>query len=305
MNKYKTPSRLRTRRKDFNRDGYYAEPHDFHRLWHQFLLFSPSYELARRFRAGKGVLSQKDQERLPADFARVLEVYDDFGDLQQTFFRPWLRERGLRLFGIPGAKPSVELLGVVKGSNSQQVESTLKGSQRYFEEGWTEQNRPDIMVLAIPLDLLKTQCMKEIKKFVDAYHVQRELIQAPKYPLMNKGMHRQNVIDAMAVLFIRAAKPSFKLWQVGVEAKVSPTYSKLFDSKTTKRNSENSVDFRILEMMTSRKLRLAKNLVENAARGRFPDASDPPHLVDFDPKEFNQIIGQRNRWIRQEQKKYQ
>jgi hypothetical protein len=305
MNQQNRPSKLRTTSKDFNHGGFNAKPHDFHRLWFEFLLLSPSYHLARRFRAKNGQLSAEDLERLPRDFDQVLAVYDDFGDLQKTFFKPWLRDRGLRLFGIPGDRVSVKLLAKVDDSDDIKANLAPKLVKKYFQSRWVNQSRPRVMLLSIPLEGGKTQTIKEVKAFLEANLVHRAEQSSPKYDLMNKGMHRQNVIDAMAVLYIRAAKPAFKLWQVGVEAKVSPTYSELFDSKTTKRNSANSDDFRILEMMTARKLKLAKSLVENAARGRFPDASDPPHMVDFDPKEFKQIISQRNRWIKQELKKHQ
>ena len=60
----------------------------------------------------------------------------------------------------------------------------------------------------------------------------REDYQA-KYMLATKHMHFQSIVDAMSVLFMRAARPDFKLWQVGVEAKISETYSQMFDSKSS------------------------------------------------------------------------
>ena len=99
--------------------------------------------------------------------------------------------------------------------------------------------------------------------------------------------------------------PDFKLWQVGVEAKISESYSKMFNSKTSKRSAMNSEDMRSLEILTSRKLKLAKYLVENAARGLFPSQTKPAHMVDFDAKEFNAIIRERNKWTKSEYAKYQ
>jgi Flp pilus assembly protein CpaB len=104
----------------------------------------------------------------------------------------------------------------------------------------------------------------------------------------------------MSVLMIRAARPSYKLWQVGVEAKISKTYSAKFDVKTTKRTVTNSEELRTLEMLTSRKYRLGKWLAENAARGLFPLQSKPDHEVAFDPKEFNQILTETVQWERRE-----
>ena len=298
------PSSLRTRRKDFSGKGVYVEPHEFHRLWFEFLLLSPSYELARRYRATNGQLSSEDSSRLPSDFDRVLEVFDDFGDIQRSFFRPWLVMRGLELFGTPGAKPQTKLLCKLTGSDQSEIEKVGQSVQNYLAGDWRQQNRPDVLFLALPTKLRKQDLMRELKKIVDANVEEYEPPSKGKYKLATKAMHRQNVIDALSVLYVRAARPDFKLWQVGVEAKVSETYSKLFDSKTTKRNANNATDFRILEMMTSRKLRLAKHLVENAARGRFPDQSEPEHRVDFDPKLFKEIISARNLWKKEAMKKY-
>jgi len=303
MNEFKTPPSLQTKRQDYSQRGIYADPHSFHRLWFEFLLLSPSYELARRYRAGSGKLSAEDKARLPADFDRVLEVFDDFGDLQRTFFRPWLQARGLRLFGVPGDRPTTKLLYKLDGTGGQPEIETIKSVERYLAAGWKQQNRPEVLLLSVPLNIPKQAALKELKKILDEHLAGAELPKVAKYKLASKGMHRQNVVDALTVLFVRAARPDFKLWQVGVEAKVSETYSKLFDWKTSKRTANNATDFRILEMMTSRKLRLAKHLIENAARGRFPDQSEPDHMVEFDAKEFSEIIGARNRWIKQEYKK--
>ena len=303
MNEYKTPPSLQTKRQDYSQKGIYADPHSFHRLWFEFLLLSPSYELARRYRADSGKLSADDRARLPADFDKVLEVFDDFGDLQRSFFRPWLQARGLRLFGIPGDRPTTKLLHKLDGSGDQPEIQTIKSVERYLASGWKKQSRPEVLLLSVPLNIPRQAAFKELKKILDDHLAGSELPEVAKYKLASKGMHRQNVVDALTVLFVRAARPDFKLWQVGVEAKVSETYSKLFDWKTSKRTANNATDFRILEMMTSRKLRLAKHLIENAARGRFPAQDEPQHMVDFDPKEFSAIISARNQWIQQEYKK--
>ena len=92
----------------------------------------------------------------------------------------------------------------------------------------------------------------------------------------------------------------FKLWQVGVEANISKSYSKMFNYKTTKRNSTNSEELRHLEMMTSRKYRQARFIAENAARGIFPSMKQPSDMVDFDPAEFNRVIRAKLKWKKAE-----
>jgi hypothetical protein len=72
----------------------------------------------------------------------------------------------------------------------------------------------------------------------------------------------------------------------------------------TKRNAMNSEEIRSLEMMTSRKLRQARYLAENAARGVFPSIKKPAHMVDFDPEEFQQVIAAQLKWRKAENKKF-
>jgi hypothetical protein len=58
-------------------------------------------------------------------------------------------------------------------------------------------------------------------------------------------------------------------------------------------------------MMTYRKLRQAKHIAENAARGIFPSMSKPEHMMNFDPEEFNKIIAAKIKWKKAAIKKLQ
>jgi len=298
---YKTPKKLTFRRSDLSRGGMFAEETRFYRLWFELLKLSPSYELARRYRIKKGKLSPADHARLPDDFDRVLAVYDDFGDLQTQHFRPWWLKVGIRLFGSRGTMPKTQLL-MKAARDDGLTQEKLDSVSDYFKGFWQEANQPDVMLIAVPLNFTRQRAMREIKKLYDENIGQKFEPGPAKYMLATKHTHFQSIVDAMSVLFVRAARPDFKLWQVGVEAKISDTYSKMFDSKTGKRSAKYADEIRTLEILTSRKLKLAKFLVENAARGLFPSQTKPAHMVDFDAKEFNAIIRTRNQWTKQEYK---
>ena len=300
---YKTPKKLTFRRSDLSRGGWFAEETRFYRLWFELLKLSPSYELAKRYRASKGKLSTSDHTRLPEDFERVLAVYDDFGDLQTQHFRPWWLKTGIRLFGSPGAMPKTQLL-FKAGKGDGLTEEKLEAVSGYFKGFWLEANQPDVMLIAVPLNFTRQRAMREVKKLYDQNIGKKFEPGEAKYTLATKHTHFQSIVDAMSVLFMRAARPDFKLWQVGVEAKISESYSKMFNSKTSKRSSMNSEDMRSLEILTSRKLKLAKYLVENAARGLFPNQNKPAHMVDFEAKEFHKIISERNKWTQSQYAKY-
>ena len=105
---------------DLQRDGKYAEHNRMYRLWFQMLRLSPSYELARRFRAENGNLSTQDQARLPEDFDLVLAVYDDFGDLNRSHFSDWWLDCGLQLFGSKGKAPKVSPIAKIQHDDVDQ-----------------------------------------------------------------------------------------------------------------------------------------------------------------------------------------
>ena len=295
----KTPQRMVMRKRDLSRGGWTADANKLYVLWFELLALSPSYELARRYRQQNGKLSAADKARLPADFDTVLKVYDDFGDVQQLFFKQWWLQRGLKLLGSQGDRPETELLFKASAQEPLNDEKLLR-TRQYFSRAWKEAHQPDVMVVAVPLNIGRQKALKEVKKLIDRHAVPLFEPPPPKYKLADKDMHVKSLVDAMAVLYMRCAKPDFKLWQVGVEANISKSYSQMFNSKTTKRNATNSEELRHLEMMTSRKYRQARFIAENAARGIFPSMKPPAHMVEFDAKEFNRVIAAKIRWKKAE-----
>ncbi len=291
-------SPLKVRKSDFERDGKYAETNKLYRLWFEMLGLSPSYELARRYRASNGKLSSEDQARLPKDFDRVLEVYDDFGDINQSFFRLWWLERGLNLMGSEGKLPKVTTLAKLNKNDfdSKQITQSL---QAYLKGEWIDQNQPNSLLVSIPLNQTRQQTLNQIKRLLDQHIEPKHVPEPAKYKLATKNIHVQNVVDAMSVLWIRSAKPDWPLWKVGVESKISKTHSKKFNVTTTKRTDANFDALRSLEMMTSRKYKIARYIVENAARGIFPSQTPCKHAVAFDLSEFSDILMSRRKWMMQ------
>lgn len=298
----RTPPEKMLRKQDLSRRGMTADDSPLYRLWFEILSLSPSYELARRFREYKGRLSKEDRARLPANFEEVLRIYDDFGDVQRMYFRDWWLDRGIGLLGSRGDRPETELLFKVP-QGQRPDKSRLERPAWYFSTVWHEAQQPDVMVLAVPLNIGRQKALREVKRLIDQHAVPVYEPPPPQYKLADKDMHNQSILDAVRVLYVRAAKPDYKLWQVGVAAQISKTYSKMFDVAKTKRNAMNSEEIRSLEMMTSRKLRQARRLAENAARGIFPSMKEPDHMVDFAPEELQQVIAAQLKWRKDENKK--
>jgi len=82
--------------------------------------------------------------------------------------------------------------------------------------------------------------------------------------LLDNKIRADMLDNAYRVTLYRAANPDKKLLEIGIEAGVSPA---TFNANTKEWDLERQRD---LESMTSRLLRKAYRLSENAARGKFP-----------------------------------
>src|SRR6056297_185494 len=131
---------------DFHGDGVWASKLGFYLLWMEYLAVSPSYELARRYRAGE--LTDAEQAKLPADFEDVLAVYDDLGDVQRVSFLDWWSECGLSVFGYEGAKPRVQRIDTLRSKRHRRAAERV---QSFIEDDWTEQGQPNAILVSIPL----------------------------------------------------------------------------------------------------------------------------------------------------------
>jgi hypothetical protein len=266
---------LTLHRSDLQKNGKFVEEHRLYRFWFEFLVLSPSYELARRYRTTKGMLSKADSARLPADFDRVLEIYDTFGNVQECLFKTWWVDRAVELFGVSGAPPKtvpIYKFGIGTKLDKDRVNTAVG---KYLDETRSKQNNPPAILLSIPLNSTRQQVLKEIKSLLDDHIQKTDQPAKPLFELADKDVHIQNIIDAMSVLWIRAARPDWRLWQIGEECKIK-------------------------KARKSRKLKTAMYIAENAARGVFPSQAKPRHFVKFDPVEFSEILTRHNRWIKRE-----
>lgn len=202
MERIKRNKKLTVDGGDFDNGEFNAEPSGLYGLWFQFLRLSPSYELARRYREKNGRLSATDKARLPADFDQVLKVFDDFGDVQRTFFKPWLLERGLALFGEVGSKPKTRTVHRMR-NNAGAIERAHEKLQLYFEQNWIPENRPDIVVVAIPIHQPITQARKDIARTISLYVKGKKKTSSAKYTILGKGMHKKSLRVTFKQLHVR------------------------------------------------------------------------------------------------------
>ncbi len=273
-----------------------------YRHWFEFLRLSPSYQLAHRVRTGER-LTAADRKRLPADFDRVLKVYDDFGDVQRALFRTWWLQKGLALMGSPGEAPTVEMVTKFDAHSEDPTALVSKLIERHVKGSWAKQAKPDSMVITIPLTAQRTKILSAVRKLLVEHLLAPRAASNGKYKLEKKKTHLRSLEIALRALWTRALKPDWDLWKIGAETKISPTYSKEVDPRAKKRTSETVAARQMLTIMTSRALLNGLMIAENAARGIFPSNAKCPNAVKFDPEEFHKILKASSAWNKTEKTK--
>jgi hypothetical protein len=296
----KTPQKLQIQAKDFVSKDRYAEMQVLYQYWFEYLRLSPSYELARRQRAGK--LSALDKQRLPKDFDQVLRVFDDFGNLQQQLFKPWWINTGLTLMGTPTKRPSAK--SISKLTSNKELQNVLENVEKYICNDWIETGEPDTLLLAIPLNIKRSRLITEITQILSDSISNKPTQAKAQYQLLQKKTHLQTLKMGIKTLWLRSLHSDSELWRIGAEAGVSKTYSNEVDSKATKKTTLTSQARQTLTIVTSRALLNANMVAENAARGIFPSNTKHPYAVKFNADEFHQILAKQTAWAKQEKAKY-
>lgn len=281
---------------DFRGDGVWATKLGFYLLWMEYLAVSPSYELARAYRAG--VLTEAQQAKLPADFEDVLAVYDDLGDVQRITFLDWWSERGLTVFGYEGSKPQVRRVDTLRRSRHRRAAERV---QSFIEKDWTEQGQPNAVLVNIPIGLTKTQITRQLGNLLAKYDAEQRVLPVShaKYPLVGTRQRKDTLFRYLFVVWVRCALPRQPLWRVGARAKVSDTYSRELDAGARIPRGEQVYDRSVLAVLTSRAWKRGMALAENAARGRFPSYDMPEHAVAPNTHELWDLISGRRRWKKQ------
>ena len=133
------------------------------------LRISPSYELARKVRAGEVKLSEI--KNLPKDFDQVLATYDLIGDVNKIVFRYWWLQRGIKIFGIPNTKPDLKVIDKFEYGEEFDGEYLNKNLVTYFEHERRNEGFPPALLLSIPLTLKRSEILKKINNLLDANKV--------------------------------------------------------------------------------------------------------------------------------------
>ena len=240
------------------------------RLMVDYLMLSPTYELARKSRNGK--LSSSEKRLLPTDFDLVLKTYDEFGDLRPRNFSVWWRSTGQRIYEGKFDRPVVRKIAEIEQDASYEPAFSRSLVNFFKTDRAREGNGPNL-ILAVPLGLNKQQTMRQISKLIDDTGVKAPIrSKSSARPLAAIRLRSAPLIRGIKLLRIKAREPSLELWRLGLRAKVSPKYAQELDFHD-RRSNPGTVDARIqMASLTSRALKKAQYVCENAARGKFPSS---------------------------------
>lgn len=261
----------------------------FAALWFEFLMFSPSYELARKERAG--ALTEADRQRLPADFEAVLAVYDDLGDIRRVTFDDWWLEKGIRFFGYQGERPSVQAIEALLPETPEPLDRLTRRAENYISGRWHEQGQSPSLIVSIPIGLPKARILDQIIDILAKTPENRREVGAPKYALHGNKRDSNSLFRYIKCVLHKAYFPELKLWEIGVLSQLSTAYSERLAK------GQGSVeDQQALKIMTSRALRRGIRIAENAARGIFPHYKTCPHAVAPNWKALGDMLESRQDW---------
>ena len=248
-------------------------------LMFEYLRISPSYELARKARTGKLTAAQK--WLLPDDFDLILKTYDEYGDVSKISFADWWASTGVNLYGSEYIKPQVRQIANIE-KNEEYESGFSKALEQYFKTFRKQEGLGRALILAVPLGMPKRAILKEVSKMINRTGVTvPPKAQKAKRSLTAKRLRSAPLFMGLNLLWAKAQHPDWVNWRLGVAAKVSPTNAVGLDINSTKASAKTVDQRNNMTVLTSRALKKAQFVAENAARGRFPD-SRPIDLPEFD-----------------------
>ena len=248
-------------------------------LMFEYLRLSPTYELARKARMGK--LTAKDRQLLPDDFDQVLKTYDEYGDISKVEFADWWARTGINLYGTEYIKPQVRQIANIEKSEEYEP-GFAKALEQYFKGFRKHEGSGRALILAIPLGMPKRAILKEVTRMINKTGVTAPpKAQKAKRSLTAKRLRSAPLFIGLNLLWAKAQNPDWVNWRLGVAAKVSPTNAAGLDLNAKKASAKTVDQRNNMTVLTSRALKKAQYIAENAARGRFPDPK-PIVLSEFD-----------------------
>ncbi len=254
--------------------------------WFHYLRISPSYCLAKKF--NEGTLTAAEKDELPDDFGKVLETYEDFGDVWAQPFNEWWQERWRDLFEANVATPRIRTLAYLQEGEHEESDIIHKNLEKYLSTERPKTGFPATFVYAIPVNATKKRILEEISYALDMYkknkktNINPKFTPKPKYSLEISKMRESALASCHKLITVKAQRPNWKLWQLAAYLKLCQFHTEKIVNAEKLRNeavaaskkfdkSKNATyEKQVVNATVSRHIKHAFLLSENAARAKFP-----------------------------------
>ncbi len=267
------------------RDGVYA-PQDFryHAIC-EYLKLSPSFVAV-----SKAVEGKSSPFPLPKDQDAVRLIVNDFRQVLRMEPSDWWRKHGKNLYGVKAPAPTVYMAG------------RLTSKTKSLNVMWDGNNAT---VVRIAANQSKKDALKDLEKILDDmsdWHKPGKFGAAPveqlppKYTFLKSRLRQSALAMGAQVLSYYQSSQDFPLWWIGNFHAISPAHAITPADLAKMGADEIAHRKRILSIATSRVVKYALLVAENAARGRFP-CSDPfPEAqVDFFQRTVGKPVGRKRK----------
>ena len=258
-----------------------------HYWFYWYLRFSKTYWLVSEIFKHKKL--QKPQVALMnqiPDYYKALTTYGTFGNVWTKDFTTWwyftaqfqffpLVESKINPFALFNLRRDKKITDEFIAELTQTLQDLMKVAAR-------TPTIPHMLGLVIPIKDTRRETLKAIEKYID-----KTITFSPKeMPKGNYAIHKSKirestVADTFKVLSIRAQYDEPDLAKIAIEANVLRGAMADYKASGGDLKKMNSLDS--LRAGTSRQIKQAILLSENAARGVFPSI-DPIEHFPYDPK---------------------
>jgi hypothetical protein len=187
-------------------------------------------------------------------------LYADFGNVHNVSFAEWWNEgnRGARLFSEPALPNSVMPL------TAKDIDA--------LPENWDSQS---LLIVAIPLSLRKRYILQRLTKIVSQYNKRKRGQRIFKESLALYRIAAQFKISSLKQMLdaydLHKSQPSLTLWEIGQKLSLTTKLTQAEISAGRGRADPAAVEKKsVLAVAASKKLKLAKQLIDGVGRGVFP-----------------------------------
>jgi hypothetical protein len=229
-------------------------PTDKEEVFVEFLLVSPSYQLAHKHRTVG--LTKEEKRQAPKDFKKVLEVYDACEDLAGQGFESWWESKGRFLLRAHTPKEEIVVYPVDLSQKAETLVSEFADFVKIAKSAKMERKSP----VTIVTNKIRTT----------ALHVKAALI----YEKGRAELGRKTRVEN---------------WKLAVMVRLKSKWTKGID--VSSRKTVDNMEARVfLGALVSKHFKEALYIAENAARGVFPSMEPIDTGLEFDYTESNRLL---------------